>query len=154
MSSHNRRTHIDMRSCWALLLLGCSLWLATAAVAEVSEPRDVDPAGLAHGAGDGPPPAAPADSSGSSVVLPILGFSPDSGFLLGGMLLRFFQLDPPESPSRTSVFSPVLMYTTRNQILTFLGTELNWGQNRWQAGLVPGYMKMPRSVLGHRPRHP
>ena len=94
------------------------------------------------------PAVAPIDSSGSSVVLPILGYSPDSGFLVGGMLLRFFQLDAPQAPSRSSVFSPVLMYTTRNQVLAFLGTELNWGQNRWQAGLVPGYMKMPDQFWG------
>ncbi len=93
--------------------------------------------------------SAAADTTrGGTIVLPIVGYSPDTGVLLGGFGMRFFYLDPPTAEARPSVISPVVLYTLKNQVMVFLGTDLNWGGGRWHAGLVPGYQKFPDDWYG------
>lgn len=92
---------------------------------------------------------APADSSqrNQTVVFPVIGYTPDTGGLVGATLLRFFYLDKGEG-ARSSTISPVLIYTFKNQVLAFLGLDLNWGQGRWHATLTPGYQKFPDDFYG------
>ncbi|MBE0565950.1 MAG: BamA/TamA family outer membrane protein [Krumholzibacteria bacterium] len=85
---------------------------------------------------------------GDTVILPVLGYTPDTGLMLGGFALRLFYLDPPSDEARPSAISPVVIYTLKNQWLVFLGTDLNWGDGRWHAGLVPGYQKFPDDYYG------
>jgi len=96
--------------------------------------------------------AALADSAvvaktGNTVFFPILGYTPDTSFLVGATVLRFFYLDDTED-ARPSLISPVAVYTARNQVLLFLGTDLNWGGGRWHAGLLPSYQKFPDDFYG------
>jgi len=94
---------------------------------------------------------APADSAvsrGSTVVLPVLGYTPDTGLLFGGSLLRFFYLDPPGQGVRPSVFSPLFIYSLKNQIMVSAGTDLNWGRGRHHAGIMPRYLKFPDQFYG------
>ncbi|HPF69968.1 MAG TPA: BamA/TamA family outer membrane protein [Candidatus Krumholzibacteria bacterium] len=92
--------------------------------------------------------AAPADSSrGGTVVLPVLGYTPDTGLMFGGFALKFLYLDRGEG-ARPSTLSPVVIYTLKNQVLAFLGADLNWGGGRWHASLVPGYQKFPDDWYG------
>ena len=78
------------------------------------------------------PPVAESDSTAttsSSVILPVLAYTPDTGLMFGGTLLRFFYLE--DGPGlRPSIISPVLIYTLDEQTMIFLGTELNWGAGR------------------------
>lgn len=92
--------------------------------------------------------AAIADTGGELVLLPVLGYTPDTGLLLGGLALRFFHLDPPGEDSRPSVVSPIVIFTLKKQLLIFLGTDLNWGEGRWHAGLMPSYQKFPDDYYG------
>lgn len=88
------------------------------------------------------------NQSGDTVVLPILGYTPDTGLMLGATVMKFFHLDPPGEDTRSSVISPVFIYTLKNQTMIFLGTDLNWGGGRWHAGLVPSYQKFPDDFYG------
>jgi len=103
---------------------------------------------------DEAPVVVPVDSTaaalarGNTVILPIVAYTPDTGLALGALALRFFYLDPPGDDTRPSTLSPVLIYTFKNQIIAFLGTDLNWGGGRWHAGLVPGYQKFPDDFYG------
>ena len=92
--------------------------------------------------------SAVVEQDGSLVLLPVLGYTPDTGLLLGGLALRFFHLEPPDEDARPSVISPVVVYTLKNQVMVFLGTDLNWGGNRWHAGLMPSYQKFPDDFYG------
>lgn len=89
-----------------------------------------------------------ATGRANTVVLPILGYTPDTGFMLGVAALRFFYLEPDGPDTRPSVFSPTFIYTTKNQIMVFLGSEFNWGEGRSNAGLFPSYVKFPDSFYG------
>jgi len=89
-----------------------------------------------------------AASRANTVYLPVLGYTPDTSLMLGVALLRFFYLDPPGSGTRPSVFSPTFIYTTRNQVMIFMGTDLNWGGGRNHAGVFPSYVKFPDSFYG------
>jgi outer membrane protein assembly factor BamA len=86
--------------------------------------------------------------TGSSVLLPILGYTPDTGLMLGGMYLKFFYLEPDVPDSRPSTFSPVVMYTLKNQTMIFLGTTFNWDQSRNTLDFVPNYIRFPDQFYG------
>jgi outer membrane protein assembly factor BamA len=90
---------------------------------------------------------AVAPKTGNTVVFPVLGYTPDTGALVGATVLRFFYLDQAPD-ARPSVISPVAIYTFKNQVLFFLGTDLNWGAGRWHASLVPSYQKFPDDFYG------
>ena len=124
----------------------CLLLGACAAVAAAQDPHD--------GPRDGAAAEALADTAdtaagrGQLVLLPVLGYTPDTGLLLGGLALRFFHLDPPGEDARPSVISPVVVFTLKNQVMVFLGSDLNWGEGRWHAGLQPSYQKFPDDYYG------
>ncbi len=103
---------------------------------------------------DEAPVVVPVDSTaaelakGNTVILPIVAYTPDTGLALGAFALRFFYLDPPGDGARPSTLSPVFIYTFKNQLIAFLGADLNWGDGRWHARLVPGYQKFPDDFYG------
>lgn len=92
--------------------------------------------------------SAVVEQRGNTVFFPVLGYTPDTSVLFGATMLRFFYLDPEGPNTRPSLFSPVFVYTAKNQTLIFLGTDLNWGGGRWHAGLVPSYQKFPDQFYG------
>lgn len=92
--------------------------------------------------------AVTTESTGSTVLLPVLGYTPDTGLMLGGLALRFFYLEPELPDARPSVFSPTIIYTVKNQIMIFLGTTLNWNRNRNTLNVVPSYIKFPDKFYG------
>ncbi len=96
-------------------------------------------------------PSASPDSlahSDTTVLLPVLGYTPDTGLMLGGTVLRFFYLEPDFTDARPSVFSPVFIYTLKNQIMIFLGLSLNWDQDRNALNMVPYFIKFPDQFYG------
>lgn len=86
--------------------------------------------------------------TGNTVLLPVVASTPDTGLMLGGIVMRFFYLEPEYPDSRPSVFSPVFIYTMKNQIMVYLGLGLNWDQNRNALDLVPSYIKFPDQFYG------
>ena len=105
--------------------------LMAAARAPAQEPIPEDPPG-----------------TGSTVLLPVLGYTPDTGLMLGGIALRFFSLEPEFPDARPSVFSPTFVYTLKNQIMVYLGFGLNWDQDRNAVDIVPSYVKFPDQYYG------
>jgi hypothetical protein len=85
---------------------------------------------------------------GSTVWLPVLAYTPDTGLMLGGTVLRFFYLEPEYPDGRPSVFSPVFIYTLKNQIMVFLGLSLNGDRNRNALNVVPSYADFPDQFYG------
>jgi hypothetical protein len=84
----------------------------------------------------------------STVILPVIGYTPDTGLMLGAAVFRFFYLEPVGPDTRPSVFSPTFIYTLKNQIMVFMGTEFNWGHGRSNAGIFPSYVKFPDQFYG------
>lgn len=86
--------------------------------------------------------------TGSTVILPVLGYTPDTKLMLGAVAMRFFYLDKPGPETRPSVFSPTFIYTVKNQIMVYAGTDLNWDEGRSHAGVFPNYIKFPDQFYG------
>jgi len=89
-----------------------------------------------------------AANTGSTVVLPVLGYTPDTGLMLGGLAMRFFYMEPDYPDARPSVFSPTVIYTLKNQVMVYLGMGLNWDENRNALDVVPNYIKFPDKFYG------
>lgn len=89
-----------------------------------------------------------AAGQASTVLLPVIGYTPDTGLMLGVAALRFFYLEPAGPDTRPSVFSPTFIYTLKNQVMVFLGTEFNWDRGRSNAGIFPSYVKFPDRFYG------
>ncbi len=87
-------------------------------------------------------------ATGNTVFLPVLGYTPDTGLMLGATVLRFFYLEPMFPDCRPSVFSPVFIYTLKNQTMIYLGLSLNWDENRNALDVVPSYLKFPDQFYG------
>ncbi len=68
--------------------------------------------------------------------------------MFGLTVMRFFYLDRSSAASRASSFSPVFVYTARNQIMIYLGTELYWDRSRNRLEIVPSYIKFPTQFWG------
>ena len=85
---------------------------------------------------------------GSTVFLPVIGYTPDTSLMLGAAAIRFFYLDEPGPETRPSTFSPTFIYTIKSQIMVFMGTDLNWDEGRSHAGIFPNYMKFPDQYYG------
>ena len=85
---------------------------------------------------------------GSTVILPVIGYTPDTSVMLGAVAIRFFYLDEPGPEARPSTFSPTFIYTLNSQIMVFMGTDLNWDGGRSHAGIFPNYMKFPDQYYG------
>ena len=85
---------------------------------------------------------------GSTVILPVIGYTPDTSLMLGAVALRFFYLDEPGPETRPSVFSPTFIYTLKKQTMIFMGTDLNWDEGRSHAGIFPNYIKFPDQFYG------
>jgi hypothetical protein len=93
---------------------------------------------------------APADTTGSgtSVLFPLVGYTPETKFLAGATYLRFFQLGGPEDTSRASMLSPLLVVTTKKQIIIQLGSDLYWNDGGYHAVITPEYQRFPDSFFG------
>jgi outer membrane protein assembly factor BamA len=129
---------------FANLLLGIGLIAALSTNAQAQDPAAVEKIDqkIASVAAD------TASNTSSTVVLPVLGYTPDTGLMLGGLALRFFYLEPDLPDARPSVFSPTVIYTLKNQLMVYLGTSLNWDENRNALNVVPYYLNFPDSFYG------
>lgn len=87
-------------------------------------------------------------ATGSTVLLPVIGYTPDTGVMLGATALRFFYLESGVPDARPSSFSPTVVYTLKSQVLIYLGTELNWDESRNALTLVPNYVNFADQFYG------
>jgi outer membrane protein assembly factor BamA len=95
-----------------------------------------------------PLPGSPVSARGSTVLLPVLAYTPDTGLMLGGTVLRFFYLEPRLPEIRPAVFSPLVIYTLKQQVMIYLGLELNWDHSSNALNLVPSYVDFPDQFYG------
>jgi len=134
----NRSIKMTTMITWALLACaGHGFAQDTAAVEELDE----ELAAVAA-------PDTVETPDGSTVILPVIGYTPDTSVMLGAVAIRFFYLDEPGPETRPSTFSPTFIYTLNSQIMVFMGTDLNWDGGRSHAGIFPNYMKFPDQYYG------
>ena len=123
---------------WLVLLFSAT---AFAQDPSATEKLDEEPAAAAA-------PDTVEIPKGSTVILPVIGYTPDTSLMLGAAAIRFFYLDEPGPETRPSTFSPTFIYTLKSQIMVFMGTDLNWDEGRSHAGIFPNYIKFPDQYYG------
>lgn len=96
---------------------------------------------------------APADSvvTGSrgawAFVLPIISYSPETEFILGATAGRSYRFsDDPFS--RSSLFTPMVMVSTRSQLMAWLFGDAWWDDDAWHLYGMTGYAKLPTFFYG------
>ena len=134
------------------LTTAASLAAAAAGTDSAADPADpAEPTATTGPDRPAGPVAAAVDTAratGSTVVLPVLGSTPDTGFLFGALALQFFSLDPDLPDARPSTFSPTFVYTSKRQVMVFLGLGLVGSDNRTELDIVPSYVYFPDSFFG------
>lgn len=124
------------------ILVALTTWAAIAPAQDAADVAQRDQELTATAAADS------VAGTSSTVWLPVLAYTPDTGLMFGGTALRFFTLEPEYTDGRPSVFSPVFIYTSKNQIMVFLGLALNGDRNRNALSVVPSYADFPDQFYG------
>ena len=129
-----------------IILFVLMVWTGLSQAQEASKDKSYDTAVseiLAIAAAD-----SLVEKEGNTLILPVLGYTPDTSVMLGAAVLKFFYLEHQEPGARPSVFSPTFIYTLNSQIMVFLGTDLNWGEGKWHSKFGPSYIKFPDQFYG------
>ncbi len=106
-------------------------------------------------------PESPPDSvataddgeDGSTLVpLPVIFYQPETGLGFGATAIYFFQLGGPGegdgAQATPSFIAPILIYTTKKQILASIGTELYPGSGRYRILGGAAFLKFPTKFWG------
>ena len=90
----------------------------------------------------------PDSTAGTSVLFPALGYTPDTSVLAGATYLRFFSLEAGAPGGRPSLFSPVLLFTAKKQLMLILGADLYWDGGRNHLEITPLFQRFPDQFFG------
>lgn len=96
---------------------------------------------------------APADTVVSgprgawAFVLPIVSYSPETKLIFGATAGRSYRFsDDPRS--RPSLFTPMVMVSTRSQLMVWLFGDAWWADDAWHLFGMTGYAKFPTLFYG------
>ena len=83
--------------------------------------------------GTAEPPAEAADEyDGSTLIpLPVIFYQPETGLGFGVTALYYYRLTAGDTISPPSSLAPVAIYTTKNQIILGLWSEMFVDKDRW-----------------------
>jgi outer membrane protein assembly factor BamA len=109
---------------------------------EAAEARDV--------LNQDPATTAAVDSIlGTSITpLPVIFYSPETQLAFGGAATILYRAEGSTLRDRPSTFTPALIYTTRGQVLFFLGGSVYGAGNRDELSPGLSYRKFPDSFYG------
>ncbi len=82
------------------------------------------------------------------LILPVLGSSPETDFMFGGVTQYYFREPGSDPDSRPSTFSAVFIYTTKKQIVSILSLELYRKNEEFQISGGLTYTKFPDKFWG------
>ncbi|MCP4726699.1 MAG: BamA/TamA family outer membrane protein [bacterium] len=82
------------------------------------------------------------------MVLPVLGSSPETGFMIGGVLQYYFRETGSNPESRPSTFTSVFVYTAKKQITSILSLDLYRKNEEFRISGGLTYNKFPNKFWG------
>jgi len=99
------------------------------------------------------PAAQPADTAseedGSSLIpLPVVFYQPETGLGFGVTAINYYRMTPGDTVGPPSSLSLVGIYTTKNQLILGVGSEMYLGQDRWRISSAVSYSKFPTKYWG------
>jgi len=106
-----------------------------------------------------PPAAASRFPAGDEqprdwIVLPALGYSSDTGWMGGGLLMRLYGCsagpagEPPTADCRRSQVQLALLYSEKHQLVIGLGGDTDWGEGRYHLVWGLGWRRFPSTFYG------
>ncbi|MDP2482388.1 MAG: BamA/TamA family outer membrane protein [Candidatus Palauibacterales bacterium] len=127
------------RQAAACLLL--SVLLGAIGSARAQEPAAQDAEGQ-------PPAASAADDGGSLVPLPVVFYQPETGLGFGVTAINYYRMTPGDTISPPSSLSLVGVYTTKNQLILALWSDMFLDEDRWRISSKVSYVKFPTKYWG------
>ncbi len=86
--------------------------------------------------------------SSGLMPLPVIGYSPETKMMFGGVLNYYFRESGSRSDSRPSTILPVFIYTQKKQIMTSLNFDLYWKNELYHLTGSIYYLKFPDLFYG------
>jgi outer membrane protein assembly factor BamA len=111
------------------------------------------PAGAARGQADSTDVMAVAREDttlqGSTIIpFPFFFTTPETGAAVGATLIYYFRPSKSGEGDRPSTISPVFVYTSKKQIITFLESDIYLGGGRYRTTSEFGYSRFPNTFWG------
>lgn len=106
------------------------------------------PGSLAAQEPDAPPADAPEDDGSSLIPFPVIFYQPETGFGFGASAIYYYRFSAGDTISPPSSLAPIAIYTTKNQIILGLWSEMYVDEDRWRISSGISYSKFPNKFWG------
>jgi hypothetical protein len=88
-------------------------------------------------------------AQGSTIIpFPFFFTTPETGAAVGATLIYYFRPSRSSEGDRPSTISPVFIYTSKKQVLTFLESDVYLGGGRYRTTSAVGYSRFPNTFWG------
>ncbi len=132
-----------MRRGWTRLALPM-----LAVMAALSAPAQAQEPDASEVAADASAEPADEDDGSTLVPLPVIFYQPETGFGFGVTALYYYRLTAGDTISPPSSLAPVAIYTTKNQLILGLWSEMYLDQDRWRINSEISYSRFPTKFWG------
>jgi len=88
------------------------------------------------------------DDGGSLIPLPVIFYQPETGLGFGLTLINYYRVTPGDTISPPSSISLVGIYTTKNQLILSVWSDMFLDEDRWRISSAVSYSKFPTKYWG------
>jgi outer membrane protein assembly factor BamA len=88
------------------------------------------------------------DGGGSLIPLPVIFYQPETGLGFGLTAINYYRATPGDTISPPSSLSLVGIYTTKNQLILALWSDMFLDEDRWRVSSQVSYSKFPTKYWG------
>lgn len=127
-----------MKSAWPRSAVLLCLALVLAAPVPVS--GQDDPAA--------PEEASPEEDTSSLIPLPVIFYQPETGFGFGASAIYYYRYTPADTVSPPSSVAPIAIYTSKNQLILGVWSEMYVAEDRWRISSGISYSRFPNKFWG------
>lgn len=93
-------------------------------------------------------PATADDGGGSLIPLPVVFYQPETGLGFGLTAINYYRATPGDTISPPSSISFVGIYTTKNQLVLAVSTDMYVDDDRWRLSSSASYSSFPTKYWG------
>lgn len=112
--------------------------------------------GSAHAQEPEVPDASPEESSadsidfdgGSLIPLPVIFYQPETGLGFGLTAINYYRMTPGDTISPPSSMTLVGIYTTKNQLILAVWSDMFLDEDRWRISSAVSYSQFPTKYWG------
>ncbi len=89
-----------------------------------------------------------AEDTSSLIPLPIIFYQPETGFGFGASAVYYYRFTAGDTISPPSSLSPIAIYTSKNQLILGVWSEMYVAEDRWRISSGVSYSKFPNKFWG------